>query len=1018
MRKITILLALLLFAVSQGAFAQRTITGTVISSEDGLGMPGVPVVVKGTTVGTATDINGNFTLNVPNDATIVVSFMGFKTIELSVGNQTRINVTLEPDVLTLGDVVVTALGIAKEKKALGYAVSEVKGAELTQAREVNVANFLVGKVAGLNVNQVSGGAGASTNVQIRGMSSISQSNQPLYVIDGIPMSNETSTGTGTGVMIDRGDNIGNINSDNIESISVLKGAAASALYGSRAKAGVVVITTKSGRAGDPFGIEFSSNYVISQAIDNTNFQTDYGQGITTMGPNGIEFVRPTSAANASSTGLSSWGPKIDGKLSIQADGVERPYVAAKNSINNFYRTGGTFTNTIAFTKGFEKGSVRFAATNLDNTSIMPYSGMDRQNFSLSAQYNVTKRLELDVRANYIIEDRKNIPKLNDISGNVNNAILLHATTIDLRDFKENITTANGNEFPLNANVYVANPWFHVKKPENNQKRNRLLASASLRYTFDNGIYIQGRVGRDFYNDRWKNIIPTGTAYSLTGSLTEQSNNFIELNADILAGKEFKVTDDIKISSIIGASNRQVSEEGFNVSGTGFAVPYVYYAGNVPSRTVSYSMSKEESQSVYGTLELDYKKFLYLTGTGRFDWYSTLAAIGESNSLGQFYPSISGSFIFSEFIQSIPWFDFGKLRVGFAQVGQATSPYRTALSYSLGSLPLGTYVMGNISGSTIPNKALKPSLSTEIEIGTDLNLFKSRLVIDFSWYKKVSTDEIVDAPTSVASGFSRASLNIGEMQNSGVELLVSITPIRNNNLTWITSLNGSLNNNKIISLGPGTSSLQWAQARRGPAYIQYIVGLPAAQVVAMDYKRDAAGNITLNPTSGLVEPGELIPLGSAYAKWVAGWSNEFSYKKIQFSFMIDGKFGAKKYSNTESESYTSGKNKETLIGREEVWGNNLTAMDYYQNLVKVSSNFVEDASFIKFRQVVLGYSFPNLFNNTVKNLTVSFVARNLFTIMKKTDNIDPEAAYTGAAIGLDMGTMPMERTFGLNLNVKF
>jgi len=1008
-----------LSAFAQVSAQQVTVRGKVVDDK-GVTLPGVSIKLKGATSGTVSDAQGTYSISVPRNATLIFSFIGFVTQEADVNNRTTIDISLVPSAESLEEVVVTALGIVKEKKALGYSVTELKGESITQAREVNVGNAFEGKVAGVNVNSVSGGAGASVNIQIRGMSSISQSNQPLYVINGVPMTNETSTGTGTGSQVDRGDNIGNINPDDIETISVLKGAAASALYGSRAKAGVILITTKSGKAGDPGTLEFSTNYVVDQVMDQTHFQMEYGQGQTGVLAGVPTFTRPTSASGAVGTGLLSYGPKVDGVPTVQADGVLRPYVATKNAISDFYQTGGTLTNTLAFTKGFEGGSVRVSGTNLNNNGVTPYSGLKRQSFNVSVNYNIIKRLNLDVRANYILEQGINRPKISDITANVHNAILLYANTINLNDFKDVVTTSTGAEFPINGNVFVANPWFTMKNYENRTGRNRLISSATLRYNFDNGIFIQGRAARDFYTDRYREVTPTGSAYSLTGALSESSSTFNEINVDGLAGKEFKVTKDITITPNLGSSLRLVNTESISSSGTGFSVPYVYYLGNVPSRTVSYGLSKQESQSVYGTVEFNYKDMVYLTGTGRNDWYSTLASPDGSNTVNQFYPSISGSFVYSELLKNYKWLSFGKLRVGYAQVGQATGPYQTSLSYGIGALPLGTSTLGSISGSTVPNKALQPSLSTELEIGTDVRFFNNRLSFDLTWYKKQSTNEIVNAPTSVTSGFTAAALNLGKIQNTGFEAMVSGIPVKTaNGFTWTTSVNGTINNNIILALAPGTSTLVWATARRGPAFIQYIVGKPAAQVVAVDYARNTDGSIQINPSSGLALPGSLIPMGSAYAKYIAGWTNEISYKKFNLSFLIDGKWGAKIYSNTESESYTSGKNAATTVGREKIWGNNLSAMDYYQNLVKISSNFVEDASFIKFRQIIAGYTFPtNMFKNKIKSLNISFVCRNVFTIMKHTNNIDPEAAYTGGAKGLDMGDLPPQRSSGINLVAKF
>lgn len=993
-----------------------------VTDVKGESLAGVSIRVKGTNMGTSTDTQGNFSLNLPDNGILVFTYLGFLNKEVTVNSNTTLNVQLLEDLQSLNEVVVTALGVVREKKALGYSVTELKGETLTQAREVNIGNSFAGKVAGVNVGSVAGGAGSSVNIQIRGMSSISGSNQPLYVINGVPMTNETSTGTGTGSYVDRGDNIGNINPDDIETISVLKGAAASALYGSRAKAGVILITTKSGKAGAPASVEFSSNYVIDKIIDQTDFQYEYGQGEMGYVGGAVIYNPPSSVSNAVATGLSSYGPKIDGAPSIQADGVLRPYIAAKNSRDNFYRQGGTSTNTLAFTKGFEGGSVRLSASNLANKGVTPNSSLGRQSFNASANFDVTKRLKLDFRTNYIIESADNRPKINDITGNVHNSILLYANTIDLRNFEDVVTTLAGNEFPLTGNVYVANPWYTMKHYRNNTNRNRSISSATLKYTFDNGLFLQGRAGRDYFTDRYTEITPTGSAYMITGGLNEELGSFNELNADFLTGKTFRINEDINVTPNLGASLRNVKTENVSSGGNGFAVPYVYYLTNVPARTVSYGLSEEEIQSVYGTLEMDYKNFLYITATARNDWFSTLAVLGGGNPVNKIYPSVSGSFVFSELLKDkSSWLSFGKLRAGYAIVGQATRPYQTSLTYVLKNIPLGNSILGDISGATVPNKELKASQASELEIGTDLRLYNGRLNLDFTWYNKLSTNEIVDAPTSITAGYTSASLNLGEMRNKGIEAMVTGIPIQTKSgFIWTTSVNGSMNDNKIISLAPGTSTLVWARARRGPAFIQYIVGKPAAQVVAFDYARNTDGSIRVNPSSGLAEPATtLSSYGSAYAKWVAGWSNDFVYKRLNFSFLIDGKFGHKIYSNTESESYTSGKNRETLVGRDKLFGNNQTAMQYYRNEVRISGNFVEDASFIKFRQVIMGYNFPpNLLNNRVKNLSLSFVARNLFVIMKRTDNIDPEASYTGGATGLDMGTVPAARTFGFNLSTKF
>ncbi len=859
------------------------IRGTV-QDQNGESLIGASVKVKGTTVGVSTDVNGNFTINAEPNSILVVSYTGYETLEVPVNNRTTLNIRMVQDTRQLSEVVVTALGIAKERKALGYSVTEVKGEELTQAREINVGNSLVGKVAGLNVNSVSGGPGSSVNIQIRGMSSISQSNQPLYVVNGVPMSNETSSGRGQFQSApDRGDNIGNINPDDIESISVLKGAAASALYGSRAKAGVILITTKSGKAGAPAVVEFNTNYVINQVVDVTNFQYEYGQGSIALVNGAVVMNKPINAAQAYSTGSSSWGPKMDGLPYIQADGVMRPYSASPNNIDKFYGDGGTWTNTLSFTKGFDQGSVRFSGSNLANTNIVPNSGLDRQTFNLAAAYNITKRLSVDVRANYILENGKNRARLGDNSGNAAYGLFSLANTINIEDFK-NPVDANGNEINISGSAFTTNPWFAAKFFKHNTKRNRLISSGTLKYAFDNGAFIQARAARDYYTDRYTLVVPTGTAYRVVGELQEQQASNFEINADILAGKMFKVNEDLSITPNVGASYRNISAENFNTGGTGFSVPYVYFLGNVPTRTVSYGAREEEMQAVYGTLEMNYKDLFYLTGTGRTDWFSTLATPDNSNPVNKFYPSVSGSFVFSELLSGkLSWLSFGKLRAGYAEVGQATSPYQTALTYGFSAVTLNGFPIGNISGGTVPNKELKPSEASELEIGTEIRLFNNRVSMDLTWYKKNSTNEIVNAPASQTSGYTAAALNIGKLQNTGFEGLIAFTPFqKKDGFNWTTSINGTINNNKIIALAPGDAPLTWATARSNTAFIQHRVGEPASQVVAYEYLRDAAGNIQNNPLTGHPLPSTVLTSqGSAYHKWLAGWMNEFSFKKFNF-----------------------------------------------------------------------------------------------------------------------------------------
>ncbi|EHQ30479.1 SusC/RagA family TonB-linked outer membrane protein [Mucilaginibacter paludis] len=975
----------------------------IVRDASGQPIPGVSVMLKGTTQGGQTNNNGQFNINANIGDVLVFTFIGYQRKEVTITTPAQLNILLDEDSKQLGEVVVTALGIKKERKALGYSVTEIKGDELTQARENNVMNSLVGKVAGLNVNSIAGGVGASSNVIIRGISSISQSSQPLYVVNGMPMENKPNSALGNQYdnVPDLGDAIGNINPDDIETISVLKGAAASALYGSRGKAGVILITTKSGKGNS---IELNSNYVMEQVIDPTHWQYVYGQGA-----NGL---KPADGTSAFQTGQSSWGARLDGSSVVQFDGVARPYTAQSNNIKNFYRTGVTATNTVAFNKSFDGGSVRFSASDLANTAITPNSGLNRQSFNLNGNYNISKHLTVDARTNYILEQANNRPFLSDGPGNSNYNVTLLPTSVDVKTLSKAVN-ADGSEYGYSGNAFATNPWFAAEKFINNTRRERLISSVSLRYNFNSGYFIQGRAGRDSYNDRYTSVVPTGTAYRPLGSINEVTNKFSDLNTDVLLGKAFKVSD-FTITPNVGGSYRRTKSEKFDLNGSNFAVPFVYVLTNASIQSPpKYTPSDNEVESIYGTLELSYKNYLYLSGSLRNDWFSSLATPGTTNALNSLYPSVNGSFVFSELAQQ-DWLSFGKLRAGFAQVGQATDPYQTQLAYNFNGALNGKQ-LGVIANANIPNSSLIASSATEFEIGTEMRFLKDRLSIDLTWYNKNSKDEIVYAPASVTSGYGGAVLNIGQLQNRGIEALISGIPLKMNDFRWTSTLNGSINNNKVVALAAGQTSLPGATSRSGNGFTQNIVGLPAFQVMAFDYKYDAAGKVVVDG-NGIPVQGDLKPYGSAYAKYVGGWNNEFAYKHFSLSFLIDTKIGGKIFSATDYYAYVLGLHQATLVNRDALGTN---ASTYYSTLANnVSSLFVQNASFIKFRQITLGYSFPaKMFNNVIQGATLSLVGRNLFFLMKKTDNIDPESDYSYNAQGLELGGVPPSRTFGLNLSVK-
>ena len=995
------------------------VKGKVTDKVSGAAIAGVTVNVRGSQAVALTDNDGNYTIAATTDAVLVFSFVGYGKKEVAVNNQATINVALEPVSQQLDDVVITALGIKRERRAVGYSVTEVKGASLTEARETNFVNSLEGKVAGVNVSNVATGPGGSANVIIRGVSDITGSNQPLYVIDGIPMQNSTYRQTdisGGYGGADGGDGTININPDDVETISILKGAAATALYGYRGSKGVILITTKSGKTSKGIGVELNSNYVIQSVIDNTDWQKTYGQGSAGN--------KPVTGDDAFELGLSSWGAPLDGKQAYQFDGVQRPYSAVSGNMKRFYKNGGAATNTLSFSKNLgADGSLRFSASDLHNTSIIPNAGYQQQSFSLSTNYKLDKHLEVQLKAQYINAYTHNRPSVSDAPGSVNFATLFLPPNVNIISLAPGYK-ADGSENQFLDDAYTTNPYFAAYKFINNTHRNRFIGSADVRYTFDNGLYLQLRAGEDYFADRNTMVTPNGTAYQTDGAMTEENIKSTELNVDAIVGKPFKINKDFSITALVGVNSRKAVTDQLVATGNTFETPYLYTVGNLASPTEYTSNPVIVNKSVYGTMDFSFKNFLYLSATGRNDWYSTLAP-GKTD---YFYPSVSGSFVFSELLH-IPGMDLGKLRAGYANVGgEADAPYQTLLGYNnIGNL-FG-FPIGNIAnGGTVPNATLRPSSVKEFELGAELDFYGGRLHTDIAYYNKRESREVIPAVTSEASGYNAVLLNSGTILNKGIELLISGMPVKTKNFTWTEILNVTYNNNKVLSLSSGSSNYPLGYSRAGEdegvgvAYMSQTLNKSAYQIYVADPARDDNGKIMVDPTTGAPVAGtDYKDIGSGIHPWTTGITSEFRYKHFNLSFLIDAKFGGKIFSGTNYYAYQFGLSKLTLPGRDVRYGTNeIYPQDYY-NLISNTNPaiFVFDASFVKFRQIILGYTFPAaVFKNKIQGITLSFVARNIFTIKKHTPNIDPESNYSNGPQGIEQAQVPYTRTFGLNLNVKF
>lgn len=1020
-----------------------TVSGQVIDKETNSGLSRVTVRLKGGKVGAITDKEGKYKISLPSgtgaQGVLTFSFIGYRTAEVPIAGKTTIDVGMEVDWKLLEDVVVTALGVKKETKKLGYSTAVVKGESMTQARENNIANSLVGKVAGVNVTAPASGAGGSSRVVIRGNTSISSNNQPLYIVNGIPIDNSNfgipgdntgNTGPGQWGGFDAGDALSSLNPDDIESINVLKGATAAALYGSRAKNGVILITTKRGGSGGGkgLGVEFNSNLVFENIRNYFDPQQQYGQG--------LRGNKPTSADAAKAAGLSSWGAKLDGSSVMQFDGVSRPYSAQPSNVNDYYKTGMTFTNTLGLGGGNENINYRISLSDLSNTGVYPNSLLDRKIFSASTNFKLNDNLSGDASVIYTNESASNRPGQSDSPGNGNFAIgmlpanLSASTLLGPNKTGDDQYLKEINNFT--DNVYITNPYFAAYKFLNSTQKDRIIASTSLKYAFTDWLFLQARVGQDLYTFQSNVITPSGTAYLASGfgNVQKTSQTTSEINADALLTFDKNLTEDISLTASVGANIRRAKTELYGANGNSLVFPNIYNPQYAISSVPIYRLFQKEIQSLYGSVELSFQEMFFLNATARNDWFSTVA----KDNYSFFYPSVSASFVFSEALKA-DWLTFGKLRVAYANVGGDTDPYATKLYYNVNAAKINGNPIGGFD-NILPNTTLKPLSVSEIEAGLELKLFDGRLSLDAAWYQKDTRNEIVTATISASSGFQSAIINNGQLQNTGFEFLLSGKIFEGKEFAWTSSLNFGINNNKVVALAEGQQSLSVATSRTFAAFVQHRVGEPFAQIVAFDYARDKQGNIVYD-ADGLPKQGELVSMGTGVHPYSGGWENEFHFGNFSLSALIDFKFGGKIYSATNAYMYAFGTHKETLPGRDGgITGVGVTedgkpntklvtadkVQDYYGRIGnQIGTQFVYDASFIKLRQVSVGFDFPStwLDNSPIRRVTLSLVGRNLLILMKNVPNIDPETNINVTnAQGLELAGVPPTRTLGFNLNVKF
>lgn len=1026
------------------AFAQTDrITGTITGANNEP-IPGANVLVRGTSQGATTDANGNFSLNAGPRAELVISYVGYATQTVAVNNRTVVNVQLQGDAQGLNEVIVTALGIKREAKTLGYATATVNAEQISVNRTANFMNGLQGKMAGVNIIPMSSGPAGTSKIRIRGQSSFAGQNNPLIVVNGVPIDNSNFSlggdfGNRASNSSDGGDGLSSINPDDIEEMTVLKGATAAALYGSRAKDGVVMITTKSRGAGKGFGVTYNANFTTDTPLDFTDFQYEYGQG---------EGGRRPTTPNPTS-GVWSFGEKFQpGMTQVLFDNETWPYEPVFNRVRKFYRVGSNFTNTVTVANNGQNGGFSLSLGNTGSKGIMPNNTYDRKVINLGFSQNITPKLTALGNVNYSKETNVNPPQLNTQDLTVNTVIFTLANSMPFEALQQNQTLPNGDEFVFSRFLVRNNPYYSMNNKFENVRRDRLFGNIALRYQPTPWLYIQGRLAQDSWVRNQDYNIPNGYAPIpraptgfVNGSYTQDVRQNIERNLDLIIGAN-KTFGTIGVDLTLGGNARYARNDYNSVTVQDFVQPRLYTVMNGRIKDPLYALAEKKINSLFGAATLSYKEFLFLNVTARNDWFSTLAP--DNRSI--LYPSVGTSFVFSQAFDNLPaWLSFGKLRATYAQVGSDNvEPYSNALYFAVDNNqfpnPLGQAVpVGGINTGVVPNRNLRPLRVQESEVGLELKLFQNKVGLDFTYYHKLTDDQILSAQISDASSYTNKLINVGRSMNRGIEMLLTFSPVTTRSFQWNVSANVAYNTSKVLRLGLSPNDTIITVSGGGGRVLNQVVGKPLGQLYTFTYLRDAQGRQVFDQRSGLpLRNNVLQNVGSALPLYFGGITNTFTFKGISLSTLIDFKLGHKMIAGRNINYVRHGLSKRTLPGRDvgfvvgngvnpngEINKTQVAVQPFYESInpLGINEDFVFNAGFWKLRQVTLGYDFTKLLPARffVKGLRLNAVANNVLIIKKWTENMDPEEILVSSdnAVGLDFWPgLPPTRSIGFNLNAQF
>jgi len=1021
------------------------ITGN-IKDDQGNPLAGVTVAVKGTSKVVISDSQGNYTITAEDTQVLVFSFIGFKHSEVPVNGRTVINISLTEDMSRLNDVVVTALGIKREEKSLGYAAQTVKSNAVQDAKTNNWVNSLSGKVAGLNIQGTGSGPMGSSRITLRGENSLNlDNNQALIVLDGVPV-NSKVTGTGfkahlaTDSPVDFGSDVSDINPDDIESITVLKGPGATALYGSRAAGGALIITTKSGQKNENgLGITYNLNMSIDQVNRWPDYQYEYGEGRTSEyysygdSPDGINTSTSVAAGRA-------WGPKFNGQSYFQYDpstpdnkaAARTPWVARPDYIKGYFQTGSTFTNNLSIEGGTDKSTARLSLSHLSNTWIIPNSGFERSSVALSVSHKVNDKLKFNAKANYTNKSSDNLP-----SAGYNNQTVMYFLAIGtapnispsyFKPYWQPGLTGVQQRSPFNPGP--DNPYIDMYEDLNKMSKNGFIGTASANYQFNSKLDLMLRTSLDMSNEFRSQQRPYSITKYPRGSYREQNVFSYEVNNDVLLTYKDKIGDKINYSFNAGANTLKQKYNFAGMYADQLAQPGVYQLSNSLDPAVADPQRTEKAvNSVYAATQWSYNDAFFLDLTGRNDWSSTL----PFNHNSFFYPSVSTSFSLGEIFNLPKQISFAKLRLSYAQVGNDTRPYQTSKYYD--KIYSNTFT----NSTTLYNPSLKPEITSSYEAGLDVRLFKSRLSADIAVYQNNSRNQILAIPLDPTSGYANALVNAGLIESKGIELQLRGSPVVTDNFHWNTTLNWSMNRSYVRELTNGLTS-QVIYSHDGNVTIEARVGGRMGDLYGLGFQRSPEGKVIYNST-GL--PATLDPVakvwGNAFPDWKAGLLNEFTIKKVRFSFLLDYQHGGNMFSQTNHKSNTLGKTKVTLPGRDTgivgdgvVLGSdgvyrpntvNVSASSYYENYYAINNaeNNIFDTSYLKLREARIEFNLPArlLAKTGIKQTSIAVYGRDLFDITKF-PGFDPEGGNLNSGTltpGVELMQFPSTRTLGINLTFK-